>query len=275
VKLLETKALLEKANLHPKKSWGQNFLCDEEVLETIARAAHIGPEKPVIELGAGLGSLTHYLLACGGEVLAIERDRDLAPVLRTHFHNEKLQVIEANAATLDYAAYEKQLGQPLIVVGNLPYQLSGRILGSLGDGAAHICRAVLMIQKEVAERVVAEPDTSEYGLLTVLVQRAYVAEIICDVPRTAFYPPPRVDSAVIRLDVKPSLLSNDAAVVKIAKAAFSARRKTLRNALANGLQRPPSEVETLLVNNGFSPQARAENLSVADFVRLADVFVHG
>lgn len=269
---------LRAAGLRAKKSWGQNFLKDEGILHDIAAATGAGPAHPVVELGAGLGALTHHLLLCGGTVIAVERDREIVPALTERFRDQPtLEIMEADAARLDYGALAARLGQSLIVAGNLPYQLSGRIMVSLADAVPHISRAVLLVQKEVAERLVAPPGNKTYGLLSVLVQRSFHARAIRHVPPSAFHPRPKVDSMVIALErlsgehmpwlqKDPAL---DAALVRVARAAFSSRRKTLRNALSGGLQRPAADIERLVQASGIDPNCRAETLSVASFAALA------
>lgn len=268
---------LRAAGLRAKKSWGQNFLKDESILHDIAEATGAGPQHPVIELGAGLGALTHHLLLLGGTVIAVERDREIVPALTERFvDHPALEIMEADAARLDYAALADRLGQSLIVAGNLPYQLSGRIMVSLADAVPFIARAVLLVQKEVAERLVAPPGSKTYGLLSVLVQRSFHARAVRHVPPSAFHPRPKVDSMVVSLerlsgDKMPWLQKDpamDAALVRVARAAFSSRRKTLRNALSAGLQRSPAEVEQIVRSCGIDPNCRAETLSVASFATL-------
>ena len=159
-------ALLRAAGLRAKKTWGQNFLCDQNVLRAIAQATGAGPEQPVVELGAGLGALTYHLLNCRGQVIAIERDRELVPHLSDYLQpaGARLQIREADAARLDYALMAQEFG-PLSVAGNLPYQLSGRILVSLADARGAVRQAVLLVQREVADRLLASPPGREYGLL--------------------------------------------------------------------------------------------------------------
>lgn len=287
--LLRTpQALLRAAGLRAKKTWGQNFLCDQNVLRAIARATSAGPEQPVVELGAGLGALTYQLLNCGGQVIAIERDRELVPHLASYLEStgSRLQIREADAARLDYAALAQEFG-PLSVSGNLPYQLSGRILVSLADARGAVRQAVLLVQREVADRLLASPPGREYGLLSVLVQRTFHVERVLDVPPRAFFPAPKVHSTVVRLRLRDALggaephagaaagsdAESDAVLVRAARAAFSARRKTLRNAISGGCQVSGAEAEAVLVQAGISPQARAETLQLCDFSRLGQAFL--
>jgi 16S rRNA (adenine1518-N6/adenine1519-N6)-dimethyltransferase len=266
------KELLAAAGLHAKKSWGQNFLLDQHVLADIAALAGAGPERPVLELGAGLGALTHHLLARGGKVLAVERDRELVPVLRDvlSWAGDRLELLEADAAQLDYAALAARLGAPLTVTGNLPYQLSSRILVDLADARPHVARGVLLLQREVAERLTTEPGSRVYGLLSVLVQRNLSVRIARGVPPGAFLPRPKVHSAVVVLEARAGTREPvlDAALTATARAAFRARRKTLRAGLALALEVPAAKVEPALLEAGIAPEARAETLGVDELERL-------
>ncbi|MEZ4270866.1 MAG: 16S rRNA (adenine(1518)-N(6)/adenine(1519)-N(6))-dimethyltransferase RsmA [Myxococcota bacterium] len=267
--------LLQSIGRRAKKSWGQNFLRDQNVLAQIAQASGAAPEVSVIELGAGLGALTYHLLRLGAAVVAVERDRDLVPLLRQALAwSPALEIIEADAAGLHYAALAKVKGSALHVAGNLPYQLSSRLLVNLADAVPHIGHAVVMVQKEVATRLVAQPGGRDYGLLSVLVQRAFNAKILRHVKASAFLPPPRVDSTVVVLTAhcrKPEG-SQDALLVRVARAAFSQRRKRLDNALAHGLGVAKAEVHRLVVAAGLDPGCRAETLGLEEFTHLATAF---
>lgn len=267
----DPRALLRAAGLDAKKSWGQNFLHDQRVLASIAAATVRPTPHPVVELGAGLGALTYYLVQHHPLVLAVERDREIAPLLRTSLAwSQALQVREADAAHLDYAAIAAELGGPVIVAGNLPYQIGSRILVELADHAPSIIAATVLIQREVAERLTAAPGSRTYGLLSVLVQRSFAARVLRHVPPGAFFPAPKVTSSVVQLERRDPLRTpaDDRALVVAARAAFSSRRKTLRNALAGGLDAPPAVVEAALRSSAVDPQARAETLDLDAFARL-------
>ena len=269
------KDVLALAGLKPKKSWGQNFLTDQNILGIIAGHALDNREIRVVELGPGTGALTWHLLKQGGQVLAIERDREIAPVLREVFDwADGLEVREADAAKLDYGALSEELGHPLTVVGNLPYQISSRILVSVAQAYEHVERIVVMIQKEVAERLTAEPGNKTYGLLSVLVQRRFAGRIVRHVPPQAFHPPPNVDSSVVVLTRKDvdSGGPDDALFEKVVKAAFLMRRKTLRNTLSKGMGLESQQVVAALESVGIDPGLRAEKLSVQQFVQIASAF---
>jgi 16S rRNA (adenine1518-N6/adenine1519-N6)-dimethyltransferase len=262
-------ALLRKYGLRAKKSWGQNFLGDEEILDHIARLAVVEPGTPVVELGAGLGHLTAVLLARGATVIAVERDRDMAAVLRGEL-GDRVRVLEADAARLRYA--ELAGGARVVVVGNLPYHLTSPILFSLLDQAAVIVRAVLLVQREVAERIAAAPGTRDWGLLSVLLQHRADVSVERRVPPGAFQPPPKVESAVLRVAFRaPAPAVGDEALFrKLVKAGFAQRRKVLANALAAARLAPPDAVAAALVRAGIDPRRRGETLTVAEWAKLSD-----
>lgn len=267
----DPREILRRAGLSAKKSWGQNFLLDQTVLASIAEATGAGPDCPVVELGAGLGALTYYLVRRGGRVIAVERDRELAPLLRAELAwAEELVVEEADAATLDYAEMSRRLGGNVMVAGNLPYQISSRILVDLAGAASDISGAVLLVQREVAHRLAAGPGSKTYGLLSVLVQRAHDVDILRTVRPGSFHPPPKVTSAVVRL--RPCGANRSAQadkhLVASARAAFSSRRKTLRNAVVGALNAERPVVEAALEEARLEPSVRAETLSIDDFARL-------
>jgi 16S rRNA (adenine1518-N6/adenine1519-N6)-dimethyltransferase len=269
------KDVLALAGLKPKKSWGQNFLTDQNILAIIAGHALNKREIRVVELGPGTGALTWHLLKQGGEVLAIERDREIVPVLRQVFDwAEGLEVREQDAAKLDYAALREEFGYPLTVVGNLPYQISSRILVSATQAHEHVERIVVMIQKEVAERLVALPGNKIYGLLSVLVQRRFHGRIARHVPPQAFHPPPKVDSSVVVLTRKEPEQAgpSNKNFEDVVRAAFSTRRKTLRNTLSRGLGLPADDVVAMLESLSIDPGLRAERLTVEQFVAIAQCY---
>lgn len=272
------RALLHRAGLQAKKSWGQNFLCDRGVLVDIGAAlttAGGGPTR-VLELGAGTGALTAHLLDAGHSVTAVERDRELVPVLREQFgHQAGFSLHEADAGRLDYGALRGD-GPAWVVAGNLPYQLSSRILVNLADACEHVQAAVLLVQREVAQRLVAEAPGRIYGLLSVLVQRSFHAEIVRSVPPGAFHPPPKVTSAVVRLTRRQPIVADPTALVLAARGAFSARRKTLANALSAYFKVDKSALQPVFSAVGIAPSVRAETLAVAQFALLGEALVaHG
>lgn len=264
------RALLEKHGFRAKKSWGQNFLVDAQVLDDIADLAAPPPGAPVVELGAGLGHLTVRLLDRGARVTAVERDRDMALVLREEL-GDRIELVEADAVRVDWAAVADRLGVArLHVAGNLPYHLSSPILFALLDHAGRIAQAVFLLQREVAERLAAEPGTKDFGLLSVLLQREADVRVARRVPAGAFLPPPKVESAVLEARFRPPPGGPvDAALFrKLVKAGFAQRRKTLSNALDAARLAPPEAVEAALAEAAIDPRRRGETLEVAEWEAL-------
>jgi len=265
--------LLAKYGLRAKKSWGQNFLADDAVLAEIARLAVGRPGERVVELGAGLGHLTAHLLALGAEVVAVERDREMARVLRGEF-GPALRLEEADAARIDLRllATPAPAGgeRPLRVAGNIPYHLTAPILFSLLDQAEAIARAVLLVQREVAERLAARPGGREWGLLSVLLQQRARVEVERIVPRGAFHPPPKVESAVVAIDfgAREPAAKDPERFRRLVKAGFGQRRKTLRNALQAAHLAPEEEMERALSKARIDPVRRGETLTVEEWEAL-------
>lgn len=267
------RALLEKYGLRAKKSWGQNFLGDDAILSDIARLAAPGGRELVVELGAGLGHLTAHLVARGARVVAVERDRDMARVLRGEL-GDRVVLLEADAVRVDYGAIlREQASTPtskLAVVGNLPYHLTSPILFSLLDQADRISRAVFLVQREVAERLAAAPATRDWGILSVLLQREAEVSIERIVPPGAFLPPPKVESAVLCALFRPPAdeVRDPARFRRLVKAGFAQRRKTLGNALRAARLEQPERLAAALGRAGVDPGRRGETLTVAEWVAL-------
>lgn len=261
--------LLSKYGLRPKHSWGQNFLGDARILEQIAAAARVGPEDTVVELGPGLGHLTRALLARGPRVIAVERDRDMVRVLEDQ-RLERLEVVSGNAATVELKAVAGI--SPVTVVGNLPYHLTAPILFGILEQHADVRRAVLTLQQEVVTRLTASPGGRDYGLLTVLLGLHFDVEELFSLPAALFHPPPKVDSAVVRLEVLPApraAVRDEARFKRLVKAAFGQRRKTLWNSLRSD----PSLGEDELVARALQVASvertrRAETLCVEEFAAI-------
>jgi 16S rRNA (adenine1518-N6/adenine1519-N6)-dimethyltransferase len=279
-------ALLHKYGLRAKKSWGQNFLGDEAILDDIARLAVEQAGEPVVELGGGLGHLTARLVARGARVTVVERDRDMARVLRGEL-GDAVTLLEADAVRVDYAALAAAASPTatstaslastpvppvakIAVVGNLPYHLTSPILFALLDQAAHVSRAVFLVQREVAERLAAEPGTKEWGLLSVLLQHRAHVSVERRVPPGAFFPPPKVESAVLRVAFRPPVAAplDDARFRALVKAGFAQRRKVLSNALAAGRVATPEAIASALLAVGIDGRRRGETLTVAEWVSL-------
>lgn len=269
---MHPRAILRRHGLRPKKSWGQNFLGDHRHLAAIAKACELSPGDLVLEFGAGLGHLTRHLAATGAEVVAVERDRELVPILREELAGLNVEVVEANAATFSLEELAKERGRQLVVVGNLPYHLSTEILFHVFDQKEALSRAVFLLQKEVTERIAAQPGGKEYGVLSVLLQMHAEVDIPHRVPARAFTPPPQVESAVIRFRMRESPLADpgdEALFRRLVKVAFSQRRKTLANALRAGRIAPPDALAHALEAAKIDAQRRAETLSIEEYARLS------
>jgi len=274
-KLSSPKALLDQHDLRPKHSFGQNFLCEERHAERIAALAAPSGGERVLEIGAGLGALTDKLLARGCSVVAIERDRDLLPILAGQFEADTksgaLRIVEADAKSADWSELFGDHPRR-VLAGNLPYQITGPLLRRTVSLASAIERAVYLVQKEVADRLVASPGTGEYGALSVFSQAAFTIERAFVIRPGSFYPVPRVDSAVVVLSPLGERISTETPQFRaVVKLAFATRRKTLRNAW-RGLGLGPA-LESIAEQAGVSLDARGETLGVAQFARVAQALV--
>lgn len=265
-------AILKRHGLRPKKAWGQNFLGDDYHLAAIATAARVGPDDVVVELGAGLGHLTRHLAATGAKVVAVERDRDLVPILRVEMEGQDVEVREANAATFDLGEIAREAGKRIVVVGNLPYHLSTEILFHVESQREHLLRAAFLLQKEVTDRIASPPGGKSYGVLSAQLQLHAEVDVPHDVPAGAFTPPPEVESAVVRLEFldRPRADPGDEKLYKrLVKAAFAQRRKTLGNAVKAGRITEADVLAKAFETTGIDPGRRAETLSVEEFASLS------
>lgn len=269
-----TRALLAAHGLAPKKTWGQSFLVDVGAQERIARAARLAPGDVAIEIGAGLGALTGHLLSRAGRVIAIERDPGLVAVLRARFAGHaRLEIVAGDALAFDFAAAARAAGRAPVLLGNLPYQITSpllfRFLGAAAGGGA-LARAVFMVQREFAERLVARPGTRAAGRLSVMAAQLAETRVLFHVGAGAFFPAPRVTSAVVEIlpRVAPVAPVRDPAMfAAVVRAAFGARRKMLRGALAMAFG---PTAEAALRGGGVDGKKRAEELPVAAFAAVAD-----
>jgi 16S rRNA (adenine1518-N6/adenine1519-N6)-dimethyltransferase len=262
--------ILRRRGLRPKKSWGQNFLRDEGVLQRIADALEIRPGESVIELGAGLGHLTRFLVRSRARVTAVERDPDLVQLLG-ELRFENLQVLSADAARLDFAMVAGT--SPVAVVGNIPYHLTSPILFRVLDQHATLSRVVLTVQEEVATRITADPGGRDYGLLSVLLSLHFRMEKLFVLGPELFDPPPKVNSAVVRLTpllAPRAVVASEPGFRRIVKAAFARRRKTILNSLKSDPSLGSSDrLRAALLAQQIDPRRRAETLSVEEFAALA------
>ncbi|BBP01994.1 16S rRNA (adenine(1518)-N(6)/adenine(1519)-N(6))-dimethyltransferase RsmA [Sulfuriferula nivalis] len=246
-----------------RKRFGQHFLCDNDIIDGIIHAIRPQAGDKLVEIGPGLGALTVPLMANVPHLDVVELDRDIIERLRRTHSAEKLTVHAGDALDFDFAS----LGDRLRIVGNLPYNISTPLLFHLAEFAPQIVDMHFMLQKEVVERMVAQPSTHDYGRLTVMLQYRFEMESLFDVPPTAFDPPPKVDSAIVRM--LPRVASemgayNITTFAHVVSSAFAQRRKTIRNTLAGLLN--PTDFAKLELDS----QRRAETLSVAEFVHIAN-----
>jgi 16S rRNA (adenine1518-N6/adenine1519-N6)-dimethyltransferase len=255
----------------PRKRFGQNFLVDRAIARRIVAAIDPGPGDRVVEIGPGEGALTTLLLERVPHLTAVEIDRDLCEALGRRFDAVRLTVCQGDALAFDFSALSRALNGPLRVVGNLPYNISTPLLFHLAQHAACCTDLHFMLQQEVVARMVAAPAGSEYGRLSVMLQCRYEMKRLFGVPPESFRPVPKVQSAVVRL--RPLSVAeraargaprDEAAFARVVNAAFTKRRKTLRNALA-GLTDAAG-----MARAGIDPGLRPEDLSVAQYARLAD-----
>lgn len=267
------KSVLQSRGLMAKKSFGQNFLLSQDAHNQIAQQVKLlkgSASTLVFEIGAGLGALTHALLAQGFRVHAVERDRDLIPILREQFAESltsgQLVLHEANATTFDYAGCAKALGHDdFVLCGNLPYHLTSQILFYAADSTP-APSGVFLVQKEVADRVVSEPDCRDYGILSILMQAQFHTRTAFLLDAKAFWPPPQVESAVVVLERRAQALITPDEWPKLkhlVKTAFAMRRKTIKNTLKNV---PHAQAAFLAL--GILESARPETLSVQNYIDL-------
>lgn len=247
----------------PRKRFGQNFLVDSQIIAEIIQAIRPSRGDRLVEIGPGLGALTRPLLQTLDHLETIEVDRDIVEQLRREFNEDKLIIHSADALKFDFS----QLGSSLRIIGNLPYNISTPLLFHLNQFCAHILDMHFMLQKEVVERMVAIPSTADYGRLSVMLQNRFEMEPVLTVPAESFHPAPKVQSAVVRmLPLRQPVVSIDqeSLFAAVVSAAFSQRRKTLRNTLRDYLK--PADYDNLGLDSGL----RAENLSVEQFAAIAN-----
>jgi len=261
-------ALLKQHGLRPDRGLGQNFLVDETALNKIIAAAEISPEQDVLEIGAGLGNLTHRLALVARQVVAVELDQRLISPLREVIRDlSNVTVIQGDILALDISIIMP--GVTYLVVANIPYYITSAVLRHLLENKPPPIRSVLTVQREVAQRICAGPG--EMSLLALSVQVYGQPQIKGTIPAGAFYPPPKVDSAVIRIDLfqEPRIPSDQLnAFFRLAKAGFSQKRKNLRNALAGGMGWSKDEAVQFLQTSGIDPARRAETLSLDEWASL-------
>ena len=271
-----TIAVLQKYNFHFQKKFGQNFLIDERVLDRIISASEITKEDCVLEIGPGIGTMTQYLAERAGTVTAVEIDRALIPILEeTLCDYSNVTVIHGDILKFDInqLVQEKNGGRPIKVVANLPYYITTPIIMGLFEKQVPLKSITVMVQREVAQRMQAQPGTKDYGALSLAVQYYAKAEVVANVPPNCFIPRPSVGSAVVRLlrhERPPVQTKDEARMFALIRASFNQRRKTLINSLGNAgeLHISKEQVFEALAQMGLSPTIRGESLSLEQFARL-------
>jgi 16S rRNA (adenine1518-N6/adenine1519-N6)-dimethyltransferase len=275
-KVAEVKKIFRDRGLAPKKWLGQNLLIDGRYLRRIVDAANVAVDEPIVEVGAGLGMLTEALIGEGARVMALEVDSGFFEALRERFKNSpQVELIHADALKYDFRSLAEKLGK-LRVVANLPYSVSSRLMFKFYEDRDLFGSLLILLQKEVAERLTADPGTKDYGVLTVLLGVSAQIRTFFDIPGRAFYPAPEVTSTLVSVtfpESPPIEVSDSRLFTRLVKTCFSARRKTLRNNLRAGL--PPAILAETIA--GAAEQAnidlgrRAETLSPVEFARFAEV----
>lgn len=276
-----TIAVLQKYNFTFQKKYGQNFLIDSHVLEKIMDAAEIGKDDCVVEIGPGIGTMTQYLAERAGEVVAVEIDKNLIPILKETLADYKnVSIINEDILKVDLnrIVEEKNGGRPVKIVANLPYYITTPIIMGLFENHVPVKSITVMVQKEVADRMQVGPGTKDYGALSLAVQYYAKPEIVAIVPPNCFIPRPNVASAVIRLtchEKKPVEVKDEKGMFALIRASFNQRRKTLANSLSNAqnLSLTREQVTEALESMQLSPTIRGEALTLEQFAALADILL--
>ena len=270
---MDIRTILQKHGFSFKKQFGQNFITDTNLLDSIAELAGIDENSTVLEIGCGAGTLTRALAKRAGRVIAYEIDAKLQPVLaETLAGLDNVEVVFRDFAREDMATLEEAL-PPYAVVANLPYYITTPLVTKFLDGANKVLSLTVMVQDDVARRFCAQPGTADYGAITAAIARRADAKIVKLVPRRMFYPVPNVDSAVVQLNfVEGRIPVRDAKLYRATvRAAFLSRRKTLENNLMQAFQLPRERAQAVLQEAGVPEKARGETLSPAQLAKLADL----
>ncbi|MBM4350284.1 MAG: ribosomal RNA small subunit methyltransferase A [Deltaproteobacteria bacterium] len=265
---------LKEYGLYPKKKLGQHFLVDRSIIDKVIRTAEVNKEDIILEVGPGLGEMTLGLARQAKRVIAVEIDSRLAEILKKKMSAvSNVEIIQKDIFKIDFDALSHHVKAPLKVVANLPYQISTPLLFRFIESKRYFSNLTLMLQREVVERMVAPPGGKEYGALSVLIQMVSHPSVQFFIKPSAFFPPPKVESAVVRIVWRDDLMmktEDEEWFKEVVKASFSHRRKTLVNSLKySGLPIPPLP-EKRMEATGIDPQRRSETLTVQEFIRLAD-----
>lgn len=263
--------ILRRYGVRPKRRFGQNFLIDPNCIEKVVDLAQIEPTDTVVEIGSGVGAITGKLADLAAAVHAVEVDTTLAAILKQEYSGRNVIVQTCDIRKFEFEKLAEIAGAPLVVVGNLPYYITTEILFTLLANRRYITRATLMVQKEYAQRLVAEPGGKDYGALTVAVNHRAEVEFLMSLEPGVFYPSPSVSSSLISVvprRVPLARVPDEALFNGIVRASFATRRKTMLNALLEKSKKPRAELIDLMDQAGIEPGRRGETLSVEEFARL-------
>ncbi len=274
-----TKDVMRRFNIKASKKYGQNFIIDENAIEAILNSANIGDRDRILEIGPGLGTLTRYLCEKSLKVIAVEIDKQIIEALRVNMSGyDNFFLINEDFLNLDLSTVFNDVDEKYKVVANLPYYITSPIISKLLEEKEHIDSITLMVQKEVAQRIAAEPGGKDFGILSVAIQYHSAPEIIAVVPASSFLPKPDVDSAIIHLKIreKPAVLTTDEKLFfRVVRASFAQRRKTLLNSLyGSDLKMDKGELDGLLNRCGIDSKRRAETLSLNEFANITNEISH-
>jgi len=272
------RALLTAWNIRAKKQLGQNFLNDPNLARSIVEKAGLDGDDVVLEIGPGLGAITVPAARAARRIIAVDKDGRIIDLLRTELMAagiQNVEIREADILRVDLAAIHREVGRPLVVMGNLPYNISSQVVVQLIHTRHCVDRAVLMLQKEMAQRICAEPGSRDYGRLSAMLGYCARTQVLMPVRASLFFPAPKIDSTVIgiRFSDPPVVRAhNERLLYQVIKAAFGKRRKTLRNALSQSeLKLDAAICRQLLTEAQIDPMRRAETLSAQEFVRLSNI----
>ncbi|QTA83748.1 Ribosomal RNA small subunit methyltransferase A [Desulfonema limicola] len=272
------RTLLKIWNLHPKKQFGQNFLSEPSTSKMIISRSNISPDDIILEIGAGLGALTIPAAGVAKQVYALDKDHQLIALLKTELLAQNLlniELMEQDILKFDFQAFvnKKNINQKLVVMGNLPYNISSQVLVQLIQSRKHVTRAVLMFQKELALRIMANPGVKDYGRITAMLKYCSDIKPLATIKAPMFFPKPKVDSEVVEICFKetPEYPADDEAFLfKVIKAAFGKRRKTLKNALSGSELAISADTSIKALEQAeIDPVRRAETLTIREFVNLS------
>ena len=273
--LKEVKKILQENDLYAKKQFGQNFLIDKNILSKIVHSANISDACTIIEVGPGMGALTELLVKDSKKVICYEIDTDMINILNKRFESvidEKLYIYNVDFLKANLEEYQNESSVKL--VANLPYYITTPILIKVLEEGSYIEEMIVMMQKEVAQRICGKPSTKDYNALSVLVQYKHKAELLFDVPKGCFYPEPEVTSSIVKISKKEpaSVPFDEEFFYKFNRNIFKQRRKTLANNLKNSYNLSKEDIEEILVLNNYSITIRSEALSIDDIIKLSDKF---